>query len=152
MLVKNVKAIDESPVLLYHCISTETQLMEVVAMYRDFDRNAPMFLQIFDRLKKDIISAKYPPNSQIPTVRQLAFDMSVNPNTVQRALQLLEDEGLIITRATLGKFVTSDIARISAVKKEIQRETLRAWIREMQEIGISTESIVEFINNDGGRV
>ena len=121
-------------------------------MYRDFDRNAPMFLQIFDRLKKDIISAKYPPNSQIPTVRQLAYDMSVNPNTVQRALQLLEDEGLIITRATLGKFVTSDTARISAVKKEIQRETLRAWIKEMHEIGISSESIVDFINNDGGRV
>ena len=121
-------------------------------MYRDFDRNTPMFLQIFDRLKKDIISAKYPPNSQIPTVRQLAFDMSVNPNTVQRALQLLEDEGLIITRATLGKFVTSDTARISAVKKEIQRETLRAWIKEMHEIGITTESIVEFIKNEGGEI
>ena len=91
-------------------------------MYRELDRNAPMFLQIFDRLKKDIIRGKYPPNAQIPTVRQLACDMSVNPNTVQKALQILEDEGLIITRATLGKFVTSDTECIERVKQQLQKE------------------------------
>jgi DNA-binding transcriptional regulator YhcF (GntR family) len=111
-----------------------------------------MFLQIFDKIKKDIISAKYPPNTQIPTVRQLACDMSVNPNTVQKALQLLEDEGLIITRGTLGKFVTSDTDLISRVKKQLQKETLRAWIAEMRDIGITTEGIIEFINSEGGNV
>ena len=121
-------------------------------MYRDLDRNAPMFLQIFDKLKKDIISAKYPPNAQIPTVRQLACDMSVNPNTVQKALQILEDDGLIVTRATLGKFVTPDTDLINRVKKQMQNETLRSWIEEMREIGITTESIIEFINNEGGNV
>lgn len=121
-------------------------------MFRDFDRNAPMFLQIFDKMKKDIISAKYPPNSQIPTVRQLACDMSVNPNTVQKALQLLEDEGLIITRATLGKFVTPDTLRIAEVKGEMQKQTLRAWIDEMHEIGITTEKIIEFIKKEGEEV
>ena len=118
-------------------------------MYRDFDRNAPMFLQIFDRIKKDIISGKYPPNSQIPTVRQLACDMSVNPNTVQKALQLLEDEGLIVTRATLGKFVTPDTLRIAQVKEILQRQTLKAWVDEMHAIGITTEHIIEFLNKEG---
>lgn len=121
-------------------------------MYRELDRNAPMFLQIFDRLKKDIISAKYPPNAQIPTVRQLACDMSVNPNTVQKALQILEDEGLVVTRATLGKFVTSDTARIESVKMQLQNETLSAWLKEMHEIGITTERIREFINKGGANV
>ena len=121
-------------------------------MYRELDRNAPMFLQIFDRLKKDIISAKYPPNAQIPTVRQLACDMSVNPNTVQKALQILEDEGLVVTRATLGKFVTSDTTRIERVKQQLQNETLVSWLNEMHEIGISTERILEFIKNEGGNV
>ena len=121
-------------------------------MYRELDRNMPMFLQIFDRLKKDIIKGKYPPNAQIPTVRQLACDMSVNPNTVQKALQLLEDEGLIITRATLGKFVTTDALRIAEVKRETQKQTLRAWLVEMHEIGISDETIIEFIKNEGGNV
>ena len=121
-------------------------------MYRELDRNAPMFLQIFDRLKKDIIKGKYPPNAQIPTVRQLACDMSVNPNTVQKALQLLEDEMLIVTRATLGKFVTTDALRIAEVKRETQKQTLRAWLVEMHEIGISDETIIEFIKNEGGIV
>ena len=121
-------------------------------MYRELDRNAPMFLQIFDRLKKDIISAKYPPNAQIPTVRQLACDMSVNPNTVQKALQLLEDEMLIVTRATLGKFVTSDTERIERVKQQLQNETLVSWLNEMHEIGITTERILEFINKGGANV
>lgn len=121
-------------------------------MYRDLDRNAPMFLQIFDTIKKDIICAKYPPNTQIPTVRQLACDMSVNPNTVQKALQLLEDEGLIITRATLGKFVTPDTLRIAEVKRQMQNATLRSWIIEMRALGITTEDIIEFINNEGGNV
>ena len=121
-------------------------------MFRDFDRNAPMFLQIFDRIKKDIISAKYLPNSQIPTVRQLACDMSVNPNTVQKALQLLEDEGLIITRATLGKFVTPDTRLIAHLKEELQKQTLKAWVEEMHAIGITTEKIIEFINEEGENV
>ena len=121
-------------------------------MYRELDRNAPMFLQIFDRLKKDIIRGKYPPNAQIPTVRQLACDMSVNPNTVQKALQILEDEGLIITRATLGKFVTSDTECIERVKQQLQNETLVSWLNEMHEIGITTERILEFINKGGANV
>ena len=117
-------------------------------MYRELDRNAPMFLQIFDRLKKDIIKGKYPPNAQIPTVRQLACDMSVNPNTVQKALQLLEDEMLIVTRATLGKFVTTDARLIYAVKKQMQNETLRAWLLELKELDISKADIIEFISKE----
>ena len=81
-------------------------------------------------------------------MRQLACDMSVNPNTVQKSLQLLEDDGLIVTRATLGKFVTPDTLRISEVKAEMQEKTLRAWIDEMHDIGISTERIIEFLNKE----
>lgn len=121
-------------------------------MYRELDRNAPMFLQIFDRIKKDIISAKYPPNTQIPTVRQLACDMSVNPNTVQKALQLLEDDGLIVTRGTLGKFVTPDTERIAAIKQVMQTETLRAWLSELHTLGITNDDVIEFIKKEGSNV
>ena len=121
-------------------------------MYRELDRNAPMFLQIFDRIKKDIVCAKYPPNTQIPTVRQLACDMSVNPNTVQKALQLLEDDRLIITRGTLGKFVTPDTLRIAEVRRVMQRETLRASVAELHELGITNEDIIEFVKKEGDNV
>jgi DNA-binding transcriptional regulator YhcF (GntR family) len=121
-------------------------------MYRDLDRNAPMFLQIYDKIKKDILCAKYPPNAQIPTVRQLACDMSVNPNTVQRALQLLEEERLVVARATLGRFVTPDTLRIKELKHQMQIETLRSWIVELRGLDITVDDIIEFINNEGGNV
>lgn len=121
-------------------------------MYRELDRNAPMFLQIFDKMKKDILTAQYPPNTQIPTVRQLACDMAVNPNTVQKALQLLEDEGLIVTRGTLGKFVTSDTEKIAEVKKAVQNEALRAWLSELATLGITSDDVIEFIKKEGNSV
>ena len=77
-------------------------------MYDSFDRNVPVFLQIKDRLKSDILNGVFSPRDKIPSVRQLALDMSVNPNTVQRALNILEEEGLIVTEGTTGKFVTDD--------------------------------------------
>ena len=117
-------------------------------MYRELDRNAPVFLQIFNKIKKDILIAQYPPNTQIPTVRQLACDMAVNPNTVQKALQLLEDEGLIVTRGTLGKFVTSDTEKIASVKKAVQNETLRAWLSELNALGITNDDVIEFIKKE----
>lgn len=117
-------------------------------MYRDLDRNAPMFLQIFNKIKKDILGAKHPPNTQIPTVRQLACDMSVNPNTVQKALQLLEDEGLIVTHGTMGKFVTSDVGRIEQIKRQVQEDTLRGWLSELHMLGITNADILEFIKKE----
>jgi DNA-binding transcriptional regulator YhcF (GntR family) len=114
-------------------------------MYEAFDRTVPVFLQIKDRIKSDILNAVYKPGEQIPTVRKIALDMSVNPNTVQRALFMLEEEGLIVTEGTTGKFVTEDSEKIEKSKREAQEQTLKAWLDRIHSLGITNDEIIEFI-------
>ena len=77
-----------------------------------FDNNIPIYIQIVEKLKIQIISGEYAPGERLLSVRDLATSLKVNPNTLQRALQELEDAGLIFTERTNGKFVTSDKALI----------------------------------------
>ena len=96
-------------------------------------------------IKRDILMGKYPPGSQIPSVRQLAFDASVNPNTVQRALAILEQEGLLYTKNTLGKFVTEDTAVLERAGAEIKKAALECLISDAADVGISYEEIIEYV-------
>ena len=81
-----------------------------------FDSKIPVSLQLTHKLRIDILSGKYSPGEQFPPVRQLAYDASVNPNTVQKALTSLESEGLLITRGTVGRFVTDDESALTKAK------------------------------------
>ncbi|MBR5818080.1 MAG: GntR family transcriptional regulator [Clostridia bacterium] len=82
-----------------------------------FNAGTAVYIQIAHKIRRLVISGEYPAGAQIPTVRQLAIDVAVNPNTVQRAFSLLESEGLIESRGTLGRFVTSDPDKISRARE-----------------------------------
>ena len=73
-----------------------------------FSSDKPVYLQISDKIVKKVLSGEYPVGEQIPTVRQIALEAAVNPNTVQHAFSELENEGLIISKGTMGRFVTED--------------------------------------------
>ena len=83
-----------------------------------FASDRPVYVQLAERLRKKIISSEYRAGEQIPSVRQLAAETAVNPNTVQRALAELEDEGLLEVHGTLGKFVTEDRTVIERCQRE----------------------------------
>ena len=70
------------------------------------DHKTPVFLQLASHLRNEIVAGKYAADEQIPSVRVLAAQASVNPNTMQKARLSLEEEGLLYTRGTLGRFVT----------------------------------------------
>jgi len=110
-----------------------------------FNSQVPVSLQIVGKLRSDIITGKYKPGEQFPTVRQLAYEASVNPNTMQKALALLETEGLLISKGTVGRFVTSDIAVIERTKNEIRRAYMSDVIRQALEIGITKEEFINYI-------
>ena len=74
----------------------------------DFKNDIPIYIQIIEHLKLQIISKKYLPNQKIPSVRELSLIFEVNPNTIQKALLELEYIGLIYTDRTNGKYVTGD--------------------------------------------
>ena len=112
-----------------------------------FSPNSPVFVQITEELKRKILTGEYPPDSQLPSVRTIAEQAGVNPNTVQRSLTLLEDQGLVVTRGTIGRFVTSDRQKIqNCFGAEIDRE-IDAFLCRMSVYGVTKEKAAELIKN-----
>ena len=112
-----------------------------------FNGTEAVYVQIADIIRKDIIGGKYPSGSQLPTVRQLAFEASVNPNTMQRALLLLEEEGLLYSRGTVGRFVTEDTEALIGARQRMIRASIDALVDGARELGLSSEELVQYIND-----
>ena len=110
-----------------------------------FNQSIPVFIQVADEIRRDIFSGKYLPGGQIPSVRQIAYDTSVNPNTVQKSLALLEEEGILFTKGTVGKFVTEDEERIDIARERMKREILESLINEAELLGITRKDIIKYV-------
>ena len=106
-----------------------------------FDNNKPIYLQIMDKIKLQIVSHKLEPNQQLPTVRELASEAGVNPNTIQRALSDLEREGFVYTKRTAGRFVTEDLDFILQSRKQLSEEQLQQFVTGMVEFGYEKEEL-----------
>ena len=115
-----------------------------------FNSREAVFVQIASRLRGEILRGKYQPDEQIPPVRQLAFEAAVNPNTMQKALTLLEDEGLLYSRGTVGRFVTTDTAVLERCRETVRKDAVRHWIEEARELGITKEELMNYIEQEGG--
>lgn len=113
-----------------------------------FNSREAVFIQIANKLRCDIVGGKYPPESQVPSVRQLAYEAAVNPNTMQKSLTLLEEEGLLISRGTVGRFVTSDADVLRAAGDKMRREAVRNWLFEAEMIGLSPEEMIKYIKEE----
>lgn len=111
-----------------------------------FDSKSPVSLQIASILRLDIVSGKYKAGEQFPTVRQLACDASVNPNTMQKSLSILEEEGLLVTKSTSGRFVTDDVSIIENALATMQREYIDRIVQEAKALGISKDKFIKFID------
>lgn len=110
-----------------------------------FNNSVPIYLQIVNEIKKQIISGKLTPGARIPSVRELALTYKVNPNTMQKALTELEDEHLIKTERTNGKFVTEDAKIINKIKDEYADSLTQNYLSEMISLGITKQEIKERI-------
>ncbi len=109
----------------------------------NLDPQRPIYAQIIERVQLDIVTGHYAPGSRLPSVRELAAQAAVNPNTMQRALSELEGSGLIYAQRTSGRFVTEDTARIRQAKEKLASMQVREFIRKMQELGMNREEIAE---------
>ena len=90
------------------------------------DGDAPIWAQIVENVRLGIASGQFSPGERLPTVREMALEAGVNPNTVQRALSELERQGLVYSQRTSGRFVTEDAAAVAAVRGELAEEKIRA--------------------------
>ena len=110
-----------------------------------FDNERPIYIQLVEMIRIDIVSGKFKKGQKLPSVRELALMMKVNPNTMQKALVELEDEKLIYTERTNGKYVTEDEKLIEKIKKQLAQEKVNNYLNSMKNIGISYELAVKYL-------
>jgi len=113
----------------------------------NFDNDRPIYIQLVEKIKIEIISGKLKPGEKLPSVRELALIAKVNPNTMQKALIDLEELGFITTERTNGKFVTTDVKLIENMKKGLAREIVIKYLSDMQNIGMSHEEAIDYLLN-----
>ncbi|MEG1176884.1 MAG: GntR family transcriptional regulator [Ruthenibacterium sp.] len=97
----------------------------------------PVYLQLIEQMQRLIAAGEWPAGDKMPSVRELAADAQVNPNTMQRALQELEACGLVITQRTAGRTVTEDAKKIAKLRAEIASQQARVFLQWMQGLGYS---------------
>ena len=114
----------------------------------EFDNNTPIYMQLVNNIKLCIISGKLKSGERLPSVRELAFMLKVNPNTVQKALGSLEDIKLIYTERTNGKYVTDDIDLINKLKEEYILNLTRDYLSNLELIGLSSKDIIKYFKEE----
>ncbi|WEV44508.1 GntR family transcriptional regulator [Lactobacillus sp. ESL0684] len=106
-----------------------------------FKDNIPIYLQIKQYLYRQIIIGKLKPGARIPSVRNLALQLTVNVNTVQRALQQMNDEGILYTKRGEGNFVTEDTELLAQTEQNLLNAELKKFVQNMNELGVADEQI-----------
>lgn len=115
-----------------------------------FDNERPIYLQLVEKLKAEIVSEKLKQGERLPSVRELALTARVNPNTMQKALVELENQGLVYTERTNGKFVTTNKELINKFKEELAKEKVINFLNDMKNIGITHEESIRYLQELGG--
>lgn len=110
-----------------------------------FTSDRPVYLQIADRITKSVLSEEYQAGEQLPTVRQLAMEAAVNPNTVQHAFAELENEGIIISKGTLGRFVTEDTQVVEICRKKMAERLVLNFVESMEQLSLTKEQAIAMI-------
>ncbi len=110
-----------------------------------FRNDQPIYSQLIQRLTEAIVSGVYAPGEKLPSVRELALEAGVNPNTVQRSLTELEREGLVFSQRTAGRFVTENENMIVNAKLRIADERVNEFLRSMKTLGCGRQEIISLI-------
>ena len=115
-----------------------------------FDNERPIYIQLVEQLKIEIVSGKLKSGERLPSVRELALTVKVNPNTMQKALVELENEGLVYTERTNGKYVTNNKELIEKIKSKLAEEKVNNYLNDMKNIGITYQEAVIYLQELGG--
>lgn len=112
-----------------------------------FDEKSPIYLQLMEQLKKQIMSGELKGGNKIPSVRDLAKTAGVNPNTMQKALSELEREQLIYSERTAGRFVTKDVSLIEQRRREMAQKYIQSFITSLKELGYDLNQVKDLIES-----
>lgn len=112
-------------------------------MVWSFKEDRPIYSQLMEQIKICIVSGEWALGSKLPSVRDLAEQAGVNPNTMQRALSDLEREGLVYSKRTSGRFITEDESMTQNVREAIAAENINIFIENMKRLGFTVDEILK---------
>lgn len=115
----------------------------------DFDGNKPIYQQLINRISSEIIRGDRAVGGKLPSVREYALEAGVNANTVQRVYRELENLEIVETKRGQGTFVTSNQNRLSDLREGMKLEFIQQFIRDMNDMGYSTEEMIKGIKSEG---
>ena len=111
----------------------------------EFDNSVPIYVQVINKIKRDIISGTLKPGDKMPSTRDLAKELGINPNTTARVYKEMERDNLCYTKRGLGTYITESIERIELIRKEMADELINNFIKGMLQLGFNYEDIVNLI-------
>ena len=114
----------------------------------EFNDKTPIYLQIMDLIKMDIITGKLKTNDKLPSVREMATNLKVNPNTLQRSYQELERLGIVYTQRGMGTFVGEGKNMVDDLKKEMAKEVIDSFILRMKNLGFTDTEIIKSVSKE----
>lgn len=115
-------------------------------MQWDINTDKPVYLQLVEHIQAGIISGVFMPGDKLPSVRDLAAETMVSPNTMQRAMAELEREGLVYTNRTAGRYITSDESLIRELKKQHITQMIKEFLDKMEQLGLELDEVISYIN------
>ncbi len=116
-------------------------------MQWELDSGRPVYLQLIEQIQAGIISGYYKAGDKLPSVRELAAEATVNPNTMQKALVDLERTGLVYTNRTSGRFITSDELMIKKLKEKSALELVEEFIERMKQHGFEPVETLAYVTD-----
>ena len=114
----------------------------------NFRNDLPIYSQLVEQIKRGIVSGAFAPGERLISVREMAAEAGVNPNTMQRALQELERQGLVYSQRTAGRFVTEDTQVIESSKRALAREQTEDFLRAVETLGYKRAEIIALLQEE----
>lgn len=111
----------------------------------EYNPALPIYLQVANSIKRDIVTGKLELGAKLPSVRELAVAYTINPNTVSRVYKELEMEDVCFTRRGMGTFVTQDPEKVKTMKKEMAGTLIYEFLEGMKQLGFSQEEAIRVL-------
>ena len=114
----------------------------------EFNNNIPIYLQVIERIKQDIVSGKLKPGEKLPSSREYSNELGINFNTVARVYKELEMEEIVFTKRGLGTFITESKEQIENLRYIMAKERISGFIDGMKQLGYTKADMIKFIERE----
>jgi len=114
----------------------------------EFNNNIPIYMQVIERIKQDIVSGKLKPGEKMPSSREYSNELGINFNTVARVYKELENEKIVFTKRGLGTFITESDQIIEKLRYTMAKNQITAFIDGMKQLGYTKEDMIKFIETE----